>query len=82
MKQLILMNKETGEVGLGIRIQLFDNLLPSKDSLTGDNSYILAVAYDVGYHWLIFAGEPNEDHPWVFQRREFVDKNVEILGEL
>lgn len=80
MKELILINKETGELGLGIKINFYDNW--------ETNNVCKIEGYTVGFRpskhdgWLIFTGKNEAEGPWIFCKMELVDEKIESLGEL
>lgn len=81
MKQLILMNKKTGELGLGCRVQLFDNIL-NEDELGGLPGYSISIRGSDFDGWIFFSGKPENDHPWIWVNRKILDDKCEVIGEL
>ena len=82
MKQIILMNKETGELGLGIRIRFSDNDDDFKlEKLAG---YTISIREECDA-WLIYSGSNSQsetDGPFLCCNKEIVDKHIEIVGFL
>lgn len=81
MKILVLMNKESGKIGLGIQINFFNNHDVNEElvNLEGYSLGIIPAAHDA---WIIFTGADDAEGPWLQVKSEHVDEKVEILGEL
>ncbi len=81
MSQLILINKETGELGLGIKIDFHDKF-------ESTNEMCKMEGYSIGFRpvqhdgWLLFSGDNEAEGPWLYMKAEAVDSRVEIYGEL
>jgi hypothetical protein len=81
MSQLIIMNKENAEVGLGIRVQFFDKV-GTADSAIEYKGYSVVYRDNSQFDgWIIFSGDKNKDGPWMFMSGPVMDR-LEILGEL
>ena len=81
MKILVLMNKDSGEIGLGVQINFFNNHDVNEElvNLEGYSLGIIPAAHDA---WLIFTGADGAEGPWMHVKSEHVDEKVQILGEL
>jgi hypothetical protein len=83
MSQLVVINKENAALGLGIRIQFFDNVgLADNEVIKFEGQSIVYRDNSVFDGWLIFAGAPNAEGPWMFINKSKYTDNLEILGEL
>lgn len=81
MKQLVLMNKETGELGLGIRINWFGH--PDDIKLASMEGYSVMLSCELDCDaWLLFTGAMDKNEPWNFIKKEFLENKCEVLCEL
>jgi hypothetical protein len=82
MKHLILMNKKTGEISLGVRVHLFDEM-DDKENFNYFDGYSVRQRAGNDYDaWLIFSSNHTANSPCTWLYREDVDGKNEIIGEL
>lgn len=77
LKQFVLMNKKTGEVGIGFRLSFFDNEMGSELDVYKD--YKISVTANEPDFWAILSPENNF---WLVVMPDLVQDALEILGEL
>lgn len=81
MKQLVIMNKETGHTSLGIKISFFDKY-------DVDNELDVFDGYSIGFlpskpdGWLIFSGDDDSEGPWMYCKSEMIEEKTEVVCEL
>jgi len=87
MKQLVLMNKQTGEMCPAIRIQFFDSPLIDEGEIKFEG-FSVNVRNSSDYDgYLIYSGNPENDKnhgsgPWLFVEKSHVELKTDCLGEL
>jgi len=78
MKEFVLMN-ENGMLGLGVRVNLFDNA--HEVQLENLNGY--SIRLELSDEFESWAIKSEEDQPYVLIfDRKMVEKNLKIIGEL
>lgn len=72
----VLLHKETGRLGVGIRVSFYDKVqdFPLKN-MDGYSIRLSTEDYD---GWLI----DNESNIWIFVTKELAEKTLDFLGEL
>lgn len=78
MKAFVLMNKETGEIGVGVKVLLFDDSFLENEiaSLAGYSIQLRNQDFD---GWLVAA---EDEQPYIYAPKAMVEKSIEVLGEL
>lgn len=76
----VVMNLESGAIGLGIRIDFHDKYF--YNSLEKMPDYEVAFRPSKPDGWLIFSGENDARGPWIFIDASMIDGKIEDLGEL
>lgn len=78
VKHFVLMNKETGEIGIGVRATLTDGAEHEQEicALAGYSLQLRTHDFD---GWLVAA---EMDQPYVYASKEMVERKLEIIGEL
>lgn len=78
---LVLMNKETGALGLGMRMVLFDK--EPIEPMASIEGYSIRMVHETEFDmWMIFSGEPKSDGPWLMVNRKAIDAKCEVLCNL
>ena len=73
--QFVLMNKDNGEVGVGIKVWAFDD----NAEVEINDDYKVALLWKEPTHWAISGGD---NSAYVLLPFELVDEKLEILSEL
>lgn len=74
------MNKETGAIGLGIRISFHDKYF--NQELANLEGYSISMVSNKPDGWLLFSGNDDARGPWLFMDMDELEDKVEDLGEL
>lgn len=74
----LLINKKTGELGIGIRVAFLDKYFSQE--LSKIEGYSISVMPSESDGWIIFANDKNG--AWLYVNNESVNDRVEDLGEL
>lgn len=77
MKQFILMNKNTGEIGCGIRFNCFDH--PEDRELMNLEGYKINLTSVDPDAWAI---QCSDTEPWLMFGKEMIVDKLEIVCEL
>lgn len=76
----VLMNKKTGQLGIGIAITFHEKY--HQESSRSLNDYTIAFILSEPDGWIVSGNGFNDRVAWVFVNTESVNKYLEVLGEL
>lgn len=81
MKKFVVVQKETGELGLIIRLNAFDKV--DDEPLCSLEGYAIKMFHESECDiYAMHSGSDTAEGPWLLIERKYVDEKCEIIGEL
>ena len=78
MKQILIMNKNTGDVGVGVKVNFFEKWTEDREiAVLGEHSIGLIPRTHDG--WIV---KVSEDSEWIYVTPEMVETATIELGEI
>lgn len=78
MKAFVLMNKKTGDFGVGVRVTLTDGAEVEHEIASLDGYSVQLRKHDHD-GWIVSAAI---DQPYIYAPKEMVERSLEVIGEL